>query len=59
MALATESHLPILSFVDLPSLLQAVVADTLIAAAQSLALIGYLLTNVPSLVSPNLSAIDS
>ncbi|CAJ2634663.1 hypothetical protein L195_g022821 [Trifolium pratense] len=59
MALATESHLPILSFVDLPSLLQAVAVDTLVAAAQSLALIGYLLTNVPSLVSPNLTAMDS
>ncbi|XP_004508432.1 uncharacterized protein [Cicer arietinum] len=55
MAVAT---LPLLSVVELPSLLQAVAVDTFLAAAQSLALIGYLLTNVTSLVSPKSTSMN-
>ncbi|KAK7330035.1 hypothetical protein VNO77_24220 [Canavalia gladiata] len=58
-ALGMEVEVPILSVVEeIPSLLQAVAADTLLAAAQSIALIGYLLTNVTSSVLPNLTSMD-
>lgn len=39
LELAMEVELPILSVVELPSLLHAVAADTLLAAAQSLSLV--------------------
>ncbi|KAK7264861.1 hypothetical protein RJT34_32474 [Clitoria ternatea] len=48
-----EVQLPTLS---VPSLLHAVLADTLLSAAQSITLIGYLLTNVTNSVSPNLTS---
>ena len=54
--LAMEVQIPIHTVFDVPSLLQAVAADTVLAAAQSIALIGYLLTNGTNSVSPNLTA---
>ncbi|KAL2338432.1 hypothetical protein Fmac_012878 [Flemingia macrophylla] len=53
-----EVHVPTHSIFHLPSLLHAVAADTVLAAAQSFALIGYLLTNVTNSVTPNLSSVD-
>ncbi|KAK7388602.1 hypothetical protein VNO78_23424 [Psophocarpus tetragonolobus] len=50
--LAMELQIPIHTVFQIPSLLQAVAADTVLAAAQSIALIGYLLTNVTNPVSP-------
>ncbi|QCD80598.1 hypothetical protein DEO72_LG2g920 [Vigna unguiculata] len=49
-----ELQIPIHTVLQMPSLLQAVAADTILAAAQSMALIGYLLSNITNPVSPNL-----
>ncbi|XP_047168959.1 uncharacterized protein LOC124837592 [Vigna umbellata] len=49
-----ELQIPIHTVLQMPSLLEAVAADTILAAAQSMALIGYLVTNGTNPVSPNL-----
>nr|AFK36648.1 unknown [Lotus japonicus] len=61
MALVSEmvAQVPFLTVMEeLPSLLHAVAADTLISAVQSLTLIGYLLTMITDLVPPKLNSKD-